>query len=60
MIPQPPFHVEILAKTATDINVLLVIMIIIPFHNATFNGKYLGHRTFSNVILELPHSIKSM
>ena len=31
-----------------------------PFHNATFNSKCISHRTFSNVIFELPHGIKSM
>ena len=32
----------------------------IHFHNATFNSKCISHRKFSNVVLELPHDIKSM
>ena len=29
-------------------------------HNATFNSKRISHRKFSDVILELPHGMKSM
>ena len=73
ILPQPPLHIEILAKTANDINILLVIMIdawnlegiasryapfLILFHIATFNSKCIIHRKFSNVILGLPQCIK--